>query len=254
LFSDHFDFSVPARIDFVGGGGKTSLILRLLEEPSTAAPALYTTTTRIHPPQPLNGLAVIACDNEDYLAHLLHQAALGEGGSRKFVATHLASAPGLLAGVSPGFPDRLDPVLFPVIFNEADGARSMSLKMPRENEPVLMPAANCLVPVIGLDCLNRPLGAQTLFRWEMASGLHRMTAGEMITPELAASILLHPQGVCRGWREGLRLIPFINKADSESDDELAAALAKALLHSGNFPVERVIMGSVQNSRVTSISS
>ena len=46
--------------------------------------------------------------------------------------------PDLLKGVEPEFGRFLDRDLFPVLLNEADGARSMSLKMPREGEPVLM--------------------------------------------------------------------------------------------------------------------
>jgi probable selenium-dependent hydroxylase accessory protein YqeC len=254
LFSDHFDFSLPARVDFVGGGGKTGLILKLLEESSPPAALLYTTTTRIHPPHPLHGLSVISCDNEDYLGELLERSALGGGVTRKFVATRLPVASDLLAGLAPDFAERLDPVLFPMVLNEADGARSMSLKFPRANEPVLMPCANYLVPVIGLDCLNRPAGAQTIFRWEIASRSLGLAEGEALSPELAASVLLHPQGVCRRWKPGVRVLPFINKVDSRAEDGLADSLAQALLHSSTFPIERVVIGSVQNSRVRSVTA
>lgn len=252
-FSEHFAFSLPARVNFVGGGGKTSLILRCLEEYSERVPAVYTTTTRIHPPHPSNGLMVISTDNEEYLELLLASAALGWSRGRRYVITRLPSSPGLLRGVTPGFADRLDQDLFPVILNEADGARSMSLKMPREGEPVLMEGAGYLVPVIGLDCLNQPLGPATLFRWDMASRRFSFQAGQVLNPELAASILLHPQGVCKHWKTGVRIIPYINKVDSESDDFLARSLALALLQNGRFPVERVVWGSTQSVRVSSLA-
>lgn len=254
MFSEHFAFALPACVNFVGGGGKTGLILRLLEEYSATVPVLYTTTTRIHPPHPFEGLVIISSENEAYLQQLLDRAVLSRSSRRRFVATHLPSSPDLLRGVTPSFAERLDRGLFPLILNEADGARSMSLKLPREGEPVLMPSANYLVPVIGLDCLNHPLGPSTLFRWEFASGRYQLSRGQILTPELAASILFHPQGVCKDWKPTMRLIPFINKVDSESDDPLAVSLARALLHNGNFQVDHVVWGSLQNGRVAAITA
>jgi probable selenium-dependent hydroxylase accessory protein YqeC len=111
-----------------------------------------------------------------------------------------------------------------------------------------MDDAEYLVPVIGLDCLNKPLGPETLFRWELAAPRYSLKYGELVTPELAASILLHPEGVCKDWKEGTTIIPFINKVDSESDDALARELAGALRRNGQFPIERVVWGSVQRGR------
>jgi len=251
LFCEKFSFALPARVNLVGGGGKTSLILTLLREYAESIPVVYTTTTRIHPPHPSEGLVVISSNNDEYLEMMLERAVLGWCCGRSFVVTHLSSSPNLLRGVDPDFSSRLDPVLFPMLLNEADGARSMSLKMPREGEPVLISNANYLVPVIGLDCLNKPLGPETLFRWVYASGRFKLTAGSNLAPELAASILLHPEGVCRDWTPGMHIIPFINKVDEEADDELARALARALMNNGNFPIDRVVWGSLQNARVAS---
>ncbi len=233
----------------MGGGGKTSLILKLLEEYAESLPAVYTTTTRIHPPHPTEGLTVISSDREDYLQMLLERAASGWCCGRRFVVARLLKSPDLLPGVHRDFAGRLDPDLLPVLLIEADGARSMSLKMPREGEPVLMKGANYLVPVIGLDCLNRPLGPSTLFRWEYAASRFQLQAGALLTPELAAGILLHPEGVCKGWQPDMRIVPFVNKADDESEDQLARAMARALLDNGRFPIDHVVWGSVQHGRV-----
>ena len=249
MFSEKLFFMLPARVNFVGGGGKTSLILRLLDEYAESVPVVYTTTTRIHPPHPSEGLVVISSDNDEYLALMLERAVAIWSCGRRFVVTHLSNAPDLLRGVDRDFAGRLDPGLIPVVLNEADGARSMSLKMPREGEPVLLTDANYLVPVIGLDCLNRPLGPETLFRWEYAARRFNLKAGTVLTPEVAASVLLHPAGVCKDWNPGTHIVPFINKADAESDDEAAHALAIALLKNGTYPVDRVVWGSLKNARV-----
>jgi probable selenium-dependent hydroxylase accessory protein YqeC len=141
-----------------------------------------------------------------------------------------------------------------LILNEADGARSMSIKMSRPGEPVLMQGAQYLVPVIGLDCLNRPLGPDTVFRWELAAKLTSLQAGRPLTPELAASVVCHREGICKDWHPGMRIIAFINKVDSPSQDALALALAHELLQNRNFPVERVIWASLHEKRADSLSS
>ena len=165
MFSEQFAFRLPAIINFVGGGGKTALILRLAREYSASLTVIYTTTVRIHPPHPSDGLAVVASDDTGLLRHFLENAAQTCLGSvRTLVITRALMAPGLLRGVEPDFARSIDQSSYPLILNEADGARSMSLKMPRAGEPVLMEGANCLVPVIGLDCINKPLGPETLFR------------------------------------------------------------------------------------------
>jgi probable selenium-dependent hydroxylase accessory protein YqeC len=253
LFLEKFSFRTPAVINFVGGGGKTALILSLAEEFSESVRVIYTTTTRIHPPHPRRHLAILSADDPELLRTILHRAAQDTANRvRTFVVTGPAMTPDLLKGVSPEFGRSLNPALFPVILNEADGARSMSLKMPREGEPVLMEAAEYLVPVVGLDCVNQPLGPDTLFRWEMAAARYSLKEGETLTPERVVNLLLHPQGVCKGWQEGMEIIPFINKVDTERDDALARALAEVLLRQTMLPVKRVVWGSVQEHRACAL--
>lgn len=251
----HFDFDLPALVNFVGGGGKTGLILALIEEYAETCSVLYTTTTRIHPPPLSGGLAVISSNNPSLLRVLLHHTGVRFQGERcRLVATRSALGPGLLGGVGPDFAASLDRDDFPLILNEADGARSMSIKMPRPGEPVLMAGAQCLVPVIGLDCLNRPLGPDTIFRWELAAKHASLHAGQPLTPELAALIVFHREGVCKDWKPGMQIVAFINKVDSPAEDALALTLARELLQNRNFPVERVVWGSLREKRANSLSS
>ena len=252
MFKEQFDFELPAVVNFVGGGGKTGLILTLLREYAASIPVVYTTTTRIHPPDPFPGLMAIACDDMEMLALIVDRIGKMQRPEHcSLVLTRRGRRPDLLQGVPPAFASRLDGELYPLILNEADGARSMSLKMPRDGEPVLMEGARYLVPVIGLDCIGQPLGPESLFRWEMAETRFSLKAGEIITPELAARILLHPQGVCKDCPRGARIIPFINKADTPASDVRAQQLAHALLSCGSFQVRRVVWGSLHSSKAAS---
>ncbi len=241
-------------MNFVGGGGKTVLIHKLMEEYCVKGPVLYTTTTRIHPPDPNEGLVVISSDNVPLLRLMV------EGISRdcpnrpyKVVVTRHFMSPNLLRGVPPDFDNTLNRDPFPILFNEADGAASYSIKLPREDEPVLMENAEYLVPVIGLDCLYQPLGPEVIFRWRDFAKRFSLRAGERITPDLAAGILLHKLGVCKNCKPGTIIIPFINKVDGPAQDAAARDLASSILHNDNFPVQRVVFGSVLQRRADSMA-
>jgi probable selenium-dependent hydroxylase accessory protein YqeC len=241
-------------VNFVGGGGKTALIHRLLEEYCCEGPVLSSTTTRLHPPDPTEGLVVISGENLVLLRQIVSQIGSSCAGRpyKMVIARHFMS-PNLLRGVPPDFADSLDRNLFPILFNEADGAAGFSLKLPKECEPVLMNHAEYLVPVIGMDCLYQPMGPEVVFRWQTLAGKFSLRAGERITPELAAGILLHALGVCKDWQPGVAIVPYINKVDGIEQDSAAKDLAYAILHNGNFPVHRVVLGSTIQRRANSVT-
>jgi len=253
LFSEKFGFAPHALVNFVGGGGKTALIHRLMEEYCTAGPVLYTTTTRIHPPDPSEGLVVISSDNLPLLKAMVDKVSRNcSSRSYKLVVTRHFMSPNLLLGVPSDFDKSLERELFPILLNEADGAAGYSIKIPRQGEPVLMENAEHLVPVIGLDCLNQPLGPEVVFRFKSLGPRFSLNEGERITPEIAARILMHKEGVCKDWTPGTTIIPFINKVDGPAQDSAARDLAQSILSNGSFPIQRVIFGSVLQGRVDSI--
>jgi probable selenium-dependent hydroxylase accessory protein YqeC len=253
LISEHFSFQPHALVNFVGGGGKTALIHKLMEEYCLQGPVFYTTTTRIHPPKPAEGFVVISCDQVSLLQTMLENVVQdSQERCYKIVAAGHFMAPDLLKGVPADFAAGLNRRCFPVILNEADGAASYSIKLPRKNEPALMEGAEYLVPVIGMDCLGQPLGPESVFRFQALADNFSLKAGEPITSEIAANILMHKNGVCKGWKPGVAIVPFINKADAPEQDSVAQELAKHILHNGNFPVEKVISGSVLQGRFQSI--
>jgi probable selenium-dependent hydroxylase accessory protein YqeC len=255
LFSEQFAFNPHALINFVGGGGKTALIHKLMEEYSSSGPIVYTTTTRIHPPDPGEGLVIISSANHPLLQLMVNRVGQNcpHNPFKLTVTSHYIS-PTLLRGVPPDFANALERELFPILFNEADGAAGFSIKMPRENEPVLMENAEYLVPVIGIDCLYQPLGPDVVFRWEIFAKRFGIPQGKPMTPEIAAGILMHPHGVCRNCSKDTRIIPFINKVDDPSLDPAAQDLAALILRNGNFPVDRVVYGSAVKGRCASITS
>jgi probable selenium-dependent hydroxylase accessory protein YqeC len=252
LFSEHFAFRPHSLVNFVGGGGKTILIFELMTEYCAEGPVLYTTTTRIHPPAPSEGLAIISSADFPLLRSIVDR--IGKCCAHqphKLAVTGNYLSTTLLRGVPPDFCKGMERSPFPMLLNEADGAAGFSIKIPEAHEPALMENAEYLVPVIGMDCLDKPLGPQGVFRWKTMGASLSLLEGEPMTPEIAAYILMHPQGVCRYWKPGTRIIPFINKVDDPSLDARAQDLARAIQHNQNFPVERVVYGSVMQRKVFS---
>ena len=254
MFAEIFAFRDHSLVNFVGGGGKTALIHRLLDEYSPRGPVLASATTRAHPPATREGITLVSSGNPALLKRALEAISRKcAESSIKIMASGCFMSSNLVRGVPPDFFEDIGRGLFQVFLNEADGAAGFSLKLPRENEPVPAEGAEYLVPVIGLDCIGRELGSDTVLRWRELSESFSLRKGDLITPEIAAGILMHPRGVCKNLCPGTTVIPFINKADSEAQDSAALKLAGAILNNGAFPVDRVIYGSVLNGRAYSVS-
>ena len=250
MFLEKFGFQPHTLINFVGGGGKTALIHKLIDEYCSQGTVLYTTTTRIHPPDPNDGMVVISCENIELLRTIVDKVSLDCSSQHyKLIVTRHFITPDLLLGVPPDFLNQFERKRFPMLFNEADGAASFSIKLPRVGEPVLMQHAEYLVPVIGLDCLNQPLGSEVVFRFRLFAEKYQLKAGEPLTPEIAAQILMHKEGVCKGWTPAMKIIPFKNKVDALEQEASARYLAELIMRNPNFPVERVVFGSVMNGRI-----
>jgi probable selenium-dependent hydroxylase accessory protein YqeC len=254
LFLEHFAFRPGALVNFVGGGGKSTLICALLEESISSTSAIYTTTTRMHPPHPHDGLVIISSEDSSSL-RFFAEAAVKSAVSRKWklVLTGKEVRLNLLGGVGPEFASALDRTLFSAIYNEADGARSVSVKYPREGEPVLMQGAEYLVPVIGMDAIGKPMGPEIIFRWEIAVEKFGLTLGKPLTPEIAAALLMDASGVCRDWKPGMEVTPYLNKVEDEESEANAVGLAKILLSNSCFPVNRVVFGSAIRVQAFSVT-
>jgi hypothetical protein len=96
------------------------------------------------------------------------------------------------------------------------------------------------------------LGPKVVFRFQNFADRFSLRAGELMTPEMAAGILMHKSGICKDWKAGTMIIPFINKVDVPEQDAAARDLAAAILKNPNFPVKRVVFGSALCGRVDSI--
>ncbi len=225
-------------VAFVGGGGKTSLIFAL----AAALPGrvVITTTTRIFAAQMRLAPAVIYADDLAPLGPLLARH------GRCLVVGHVDGDKA--RGVDPDLPARLlarPDVDFVLV--EADGARLRPVKAPADHEPVIPPETTLVVPVAGLDALEKPLD-EVAHRPERARALLAETptgaslaADGALTPAGLARLLAHAQGGLKGVPAGARAVVWLNKVEGAGRLEQGRAAARLMLRQPR--VSRVVLGA-----------
>jgi molybdenum cofactor cytidylyltransferase len=213
-----------AVVSFVGGGGKTSSMFQLARElKSMGWRVVTTTTTHISKEQVLMAPAALHVQDLSLLGARLdqhnHCLVIGEPDGRGRV--HGASRE-LIASLS-ARPD-VDAVLV-----EADGSRSRPFKAPGEHEPVVPPITTILVPIAGLTSLGTPLDEDHVHRAEIAAALAGVPAGSAVSEETIASVLSHREGGAKQLPDGARLVPLLNKADTDTELHRGRSIAELLL-------------------------
>ena len=214
-------------VSFVGGGGKTTSLFGLAAELSAAGMRVITTTTT-HISKDQAGFAPASVSVDDLASLSAKLDAHGQcliigapdGKGRVFGATS-----DLIAALK-ARPD------VDVILVEADGSRSLPFKAPGHHEPVVPETTTILVPIAGLNALGVPLDESHVHRADIAARLAQAPLGSPVTTDLMARVLSHPEGGAKGLPEGARLVPLLNKADTEELARQGNELAEKLMAHG----------------------
>lgn len=248
----------PELVSIVGGGGKSSLMFALAN--AWPGRAITTTTTRIFAAQMKQSPAVVEIGGWggeigdwkleieslvsnlqsplDQFGQCLIVGRVGEGEDREKALGVPPELPGQLLGVAGA----------DLVVVEADGSRMRPIKAPAAHEPVVPPETTLLVPVVGLDALQRPFPA-IAHRPELIAAILQerdIAVEEQLTPEAVAALLTHPQGGRKNAPAGARIIPLLNKAETAA--QLAAARQIARLALRERSIERVVIGAMQSEQ------
>lgn len=208
------------QVALVGGGGKTTALFHLAKEQAAVGKkVVLATTTRMYVPSPEVPL-MLNTDLQTVVKTV--QAAsrpvlVGQGVENDKVVGVPCSWVEALAGL-PG----IDLLVY-----EADGSRNRPLKFPAEYEPVFC-GSGLLVLVLGLSCLDKPLGPENFQRTELAERHLALTLGTMLTAERVQEIIAHPRSYGRYW-DYPHVTCLINQADTADDRRRASELAGVLL-------------------------
>ncbi len=226
-------------VSLVGAGGKTTTMYRLAHELAAEDWRVVATATTMIRLEERSEQTIVEPQERALLQKV--EAAL-ERHSQITVAAGLREDEEKLRGVEPSLVDEL--VALPsvdAVIVEADGAKGRSLKAPAAYEPVIPSATSILVPVAAIDALGQRLGDKIAHRPEIVARLIGVGLGQMITPEIICSIVIHPEGGMKNAPDQARIIPLINKVVA-AEMKPARQIAQLLLTSPR--VQRVLLGAV----------
>jgi molybdenum cofactor cytidylyltransferase len=230
-----------AVVSFVGAGGKTTAMFRLVTELAQAGRrVVMTTTTRISETQAKLAPSVLPVSQLGLLTEHLDQY-------RQCCIVGPRDGHGKIGGISceliAGLHARPD---VDIVLVEADGSRQLPFKVPAGHEPVVPSVTTHLIPVAGLDVINQPLDSEHVHRAELAASLCGAPLGSPVTPEMVAQVLAHPNGGAKQRPAHARLVPILNKAE----DEAALCHARSISHSllAAPEIDRVIVSSLRAER------
>ena len=210
-------------ISLVGGGGKTTLMNTMADFASRRGfCTLVTTTTHIGIPEDgryaatrkdverlweKGNYAVVGLSDGDHKLSMLPQEQLSE-------YMHLADT----------------------ILIEADGAKRLPCKVPREHEPVLLPESDVVIGVMGADTLGNLCG-DVCFCLEKMKVLMEIDEKHRMTGEDMAKILASLEGTRKnvGDRE---YYPVVNKCDRIDVDTQGIELLRQMKKYG---LERAVL-------------
>lgn len=225
----------------VGAGGKTSLMYYMAHcIAGSGGTVVTTTTTKIFPPRPDQSPQIITNDvdrNFDSLNSCLKVF------RHATVSSGFNPANGKLLGVDEEAIERCLSMADYVLI-EADGAAGRSIKAPEDWEPVIPGMVDLVISVVGLDCLDKPVSDDLVFRMERFSEITGLTKGHTITPEAIGRLLSHPRGGFKGAPPCSDFIAFLNKKDLAEDHHLVETTANVILEAGGGKIRMVIVGSV----------
>jgi len=227
-------------VAITGGGGKSSLMFALAGR--LRGSVVMTTTTRIFATQMKAAPAALLWRDHrpDEWPEL--KRCLAEHGRCLVVGMVQGDK---ASGVPPSLPWRLlarqdvDYVLV-----EADGSRMRPVKAPAGHEPVVPPESTLVVPAAGIDALDGSIEL-VAHRPELVAAITGLPLSGHLTPERLAHLITHPDGGLKGVPDQARVIPMLNKVESERQWTAARQTAQFILASEK--VERVVLGALKQA-------
>ncbi len=223
----------PGRVAaFVGAGGKTAAIARIVREVQGDFPLLVTTSTKIGRDQ--SGIAGVH--------RVIRRTSDLQGLADLLLARRSVLLTGPLSTTEPKWLGlRLEDLSLACQITaaiggstlvEADGARNASLKAPGENEPVIPAEADLVVPVAGLDAIGALLELPVVHRPERVAALAGKPVGARIDPADIVRVLGDRRGGLKGIPAAAEVRVLLNKIDALAKRADLEAVAAQLLANG----------------------
>ncbi len=111
-----------------------------------------------------------------------------------------------------------------IVLVEADGAKRLPIKIPREGEPVIPENTDICIVCMGIDAVGKKI-SEKCFRYERAVKLFGWDENHVLSTEDAARILTDKRAEFKDINNRKTLF-IINKADTEEDMRKALEIEK----------------------------
>lgn len=229
-------------ISFTGGGGKTSAMFALADELAKKGKhVIVTTSTHIFCPE---DRIVVPAGQVQTVKDFIDSHGEFSSGPGWVLVTGQPAPEGKLKGMPVWDMEQLAG-LGDVLLIEADGAKRLPLKIPKEGEPVIVKNTYAVIGCAGLDCIGRPWKEQC-FRWELAGKIFGwQIEKQLITPAQAAQVLISTRGT-RKDAEFMEYRILLNKADDEGRQSAAVKVINAM---GKEWAGRCVVTSLIDSKI-----
>lgn len=206
----------------VGAGGKKSVIYQLVREHPGRVALTATVHTTVFPDD--LGLESIIDDDENLATRV---AAADRGRSIAYACP--SSKPGRYGGVRPATIRAIhDMGGFAATLVKADGARMRWIKAPAADEPIIVPGADIVIPVVSARAIGEPLSERVAHRVDQVAAVTGVAPGELLTPAAVGRLLASDQGSLH-CTAGARVAPVINMVDNDDKEQRARAAASAAI-------------------------
>lgn len=111
-----------------------------------------------------------------------------------------------------------------IVLVEADGAKKLPIKLPRDGEPVIPGNTDICMVCMGIDAVGEKI-SEKCFRYERAFDLFGWNENHILSAEDAARILTDKRAEFKGINN-TKTVFIINKVDSEDDMKKALEVKK----------------------------
>lgn len=207
-------------ISIIGGGGKTSTMFSLAKEiKSFGKKVAVTTSTHIMKPNPSenDGYIVVSNPTENSVKEAFEKenmAVFGNNHNEKY------SAP----------PDDF----FDYILNyadyvlvEADGAKRLPFKAPREGEPIFVKNNQFTIIVAGLTAVDKPIN-EKCHRANILCNIINKNETDILTAEDMGTVITSPKGQLKDISSLDNVAVILNQADDDEMMKKAEAVSKVI--------------------------
>lgn len=167
-------------ISIIGAGGKSTLIRKIAQELYHES-IVITTTTKIYKPE------------KHFLAAEFDETILANAMRENRVMTVGTDLGEKLGCPTAHFFEYAHRYASRILI-EADGANRKPIKVPNEYEPVYVPNTDCIIAVLGLSALGKPL-EDVCHRPELAAEILGKHREEAVTVADLIEIVRHPNGI-----------------------------------------------------------